>query len=343
MAKVSVVDGVTWRELLDEPLLSQIPPVKVQVEKGARTLRITPWSGWCHDLRVLGGDWVPVARDGQVVLEQMVHSPALFLPKSKHLRLNDGHVDVAEMPVRQLHEDVIFLGGSPNYYHWLIDILPRLLQVKPYIGKERFLVPENLLPFQRRTLELLGYGEDRLIYVGDHECVRAPRVLVSSLLSMSTFVHPEVVKMLRRWFLFKRHPDKPVRRVFISRADAQSRRLVNEDALLPILAKHGFERVVLGDMSFDDQVRLFAEVDVLLGVHGAGMTNMVFMPPSSRVVEIACAHHPATFFTHLALVSPRAYQSISADAVSVGGNGAPLSGDLSLDPDVLERALTQLG
>lgn len=343
LAEVTVVDGVAWRQLLAEPLSSQIQPLKLQLEKGARTLRIKPWAGWCHDLRVLGGDWLPVASGGQVLLEQMVHSPELFLPKSKHLKVNDGRVELADLSVRELHEDVILLGGSPNYYHWLVDNLPRLLHVKPHIGRERFLVPEKLLPFQRRTLELLGYGEDRLIFVGDHECVSASRVLVPSFLSMSTFPHPEVVKMLRRWFLFKRHPEKPFRRVFVSRADAQSRRLVNEDALLPILSRHGFERVVLGHMSFDEQVRMFAEVDVLLAVHGAGMTNMVFMPPKSHVVEIACAQHPSTFFTHLALVSNRPYRAISAEAVTVGENGNPLGGDWLLDPDVLEQALAKLG
>lgn len=343
LAEVFVVDGAAWRQLLAEPLLTQVLPMKVHIEKSGRTMRVAPWAGWCRDLRVLGGDWLPVGPSGQVLLELMVHSPKLFLAKSRHLHVNNGRVDLADLPVRELDEDVILLGGSPNYYHWLIDNLPRLLHVKPHIGRERLLVPENLLPFQRRTLELLGYGEDRLIFVGNHECVRASRVLVPSLLAMSTFPHPEVVKMLRRWFLFKRHPDKPSRRIFVSRADAQSRRLVNEDALWPILSRHGFERVVLGQMSFDEQVRLFAEVDVLLAVHGAGMTNMVFMPPNSRVIEIACAQHPATFFTHLALVSARPYRAISAEAVTVGENGNPLGGDWSLDPDVLAQALAQLG
>ena len=343
LAEVFVVDGAAWRQLLAEPLLTQVLPMKVHIEKSGRTMRVAPWAGWCRDLRVLGGDWLPVGPSGQVLLELMVHSPKLFLAKSRHLHVNNGRVDLADLPVRELDEDVVLLGGSPNYYHWLIDNLPRLLHVKPHIGRERLLVPDNLLPFQRRTLELLGYGEDRLIFVGNHECVRASRVLVPSLLAMSTFPHPEVVKMLRRWFLFKRHPDKPSRRIFVSRADAQSRRLVNEDALWPILCSHGFERVVLGQMSFDEQVRLFAEVDVLLAVHGAGMTNMVFMPPKSRVIEIACAQHPATFFTHLALVSARPYRAISAEAVTVGENGNPLGGDWSLDPDVLAQALVQLG
>jgi hypothetical protein len=33
-------------------------------------------------------------------------------------------------------------------------------------------------------------------------------------------------------------------------------------------------------------VRLFSEVDVLVGVHGAGLSNMVYMRPNSAVVEM---------------------------------------------------------
>jgi len=34
------------------------------------------------------------------------------------------------------------------------------------------------------------------------------------------------------------------------------------------------------------QIKLFQETDILIGVHGAGLTNMIFMPQGSLVVEI---------------------------------------------------------
>jgi len=35
------------------------------------------------------------------------------------------------------------------------------------------------------------------------------------------------------------------------------------------------------------QIRAFAEADVLIGVHGAGLGNMIYMKPNSAVVELA--------------------------------------------------------
>jgi capsular polysaccharide biosynthesis protein len=34
------------------------------------------------------------------------------------------------------------------------------------------------------------------------------------------------------------------------------------------------------------QIRAYATADIVIGLHGAGITNMMFMPPGSLVVEI---------------------------------------------------------
>lgn len=337
------VDSVAWRSLVKDSVPVGLAPIKIKSAEGDKAFSINPWAGWCSDVRVIGGDWVPVAPGGELLLEQMVHTPDIYLAKAKNLRLGQGCLELINLPVRKIEEEAVLLGGSPNYYHWLIDILPRLLQVRQYVANKKLLVPENLKSFQNRTLELLGYRSDDLITVADAECVRVNRLFVASLLAQSTFVHPEVPKILRRWFLPHRHPERPARRVFLSRADAASRRLVNEDELLPILGRYGFDYVVIGEMSFEKQVKLFSEVDVMLAVHGAGMTNMVFMPPQGRVIEIGCVQYPASWFKNLALVSRRPYQRLPGVAVTLGVDGNPLYGDWALDPQVLERALEQLG
>ena len=35
------------------------------------------------------------------------------------------------------------------------------------------------------------------------------------------------------------------------------------------------------------QIRLYANTDILIGLHGAGLTNIIFMSPNSLVVELA--------------------------------------------------------
>ena len=49
----------------------------------------------------------------------------------------------------------------------------------------------------------------------------------------------------------------------------------------------GFESVNPGTMSIQEQMRLFAESEFVIGVHGAALTNFLFVPLDCRVVELA--------------------------------------------------------
>ena len=52
------------------------------------------------------------------------------------------------------------------------------------------------------------------------------------------------------------------------------------------MTRHGFERVFLEDLSFEEQVRLVGSASVLAGNHGAGLANMAWMLPETIVLEL---------------------------------------------------------
>jgi capsular polysaccharide biosynthesis protein len=74
-------------------------------------------------------------------------------------------------------------------------------------------------------------------------------------------------------------------RIYISRKFARFRRVINEDELVPILEKFGFKVCYFESMNFQEQVKLVSGAEIILGMHGAGMTNMIFMPEGRQVVE----------------------------------------------------------
>jgi capsular polysaccharide biosynthesis protein len=76
------------------------------------------------------------------------------------------------------------------------------------------------------------------------------------------------------------------RKLFISREDAKIRRLLVEADVVELLSRYGFEVVTLTGMSFVDQMQLFASASVVVSMHGAGLSNIAFMPPSGLVVEL---------------------------------------------------------
>lgn len=80
--------------------------------------------------------------------------------------------------------------------------------------------------------------------------------------------------------------NSPSRRIFVSRRDAPSRHMTNEDEAIDALSHYGIERVELSGLGFADQVALFAECELVVAPHGAGLTNLIFAPATCRVVEL---------------------------------------------------------
>lgn len=55
--------------------------------------------------------------------------------------------------------------------------------------------------------------------------------------------------------------------------------------MFQILLSKGLKKVILEDLSFADQVQIFASADVIVSPHGAGLSNLVFCRPDTKVLE----------------------------------------------------------
>ncbi len=103
------------------------------------------------------------------------------------------------------------------------------------------------------------------------------------------------------------------RRLYVSRTDATNRRVVNEPDLTAKLRALGFEIVVLGGLSFYEQIVLFSDAAVIVGPHGAGLANMAFAPSGAAIVELG-AQNSRAFFSHLAEASGHSFQRITCSS-----------------------------
>ena len=76
------------------------------------------------------------------------------------------------------------------------------------------------------------------------------------------------------------------KKLFINRASKERRHIINEEDVLNTFLSFGFEIVDFEQHSFEEQILLAGKASVLAGVHGAGLTNMIFMPAHSVVFEL---------------------------------------------------------
>lgn len=84
-------------------------------------------------------------------------------------------------------------------------------------------------------------------------------------------------------------------RIYVSRSRAESRRICNEQQLSQRLCSQGFREVFLEDLSFSEQVRLFASASHVVAVHGSGLTNVLFASWSSNCIPKDTEYAPNIF------------------------------------------------
>jgi hypothetical protein len=66
------------------------------------------------------------------------------------------------------------------------------------------------------------------------------------------------------------------RRIFLTRDLSRGRNIVNMNEILPILSEFHFELIDTDHLSVDQQMKTFSEAGVVIGIHGAGLTNIIF-------------------------------------------------------------------
>lgn len=177
-----------------------------------------------------------------------------------------------------------------GYYHQLLELVPRLLALNrpPYteVGEIKLLTSRGIHPIAALVLSRLRGLKLQPVHLAPGGLLRVEQLLFTPFKTrqFAGFLPPRYADELRSILLPTRAPTRR-HRIFISRERSRKRRIRNQDALLRMLARLGFEKYVLEDMTPEAQIELFYDADVVVGTHGAGLTNVLFSP-HVRVLEL---------------------------------------------------------
>lgn len=187
---------------------------------------------------------------------------------------------------------LIHTGWTAGYYHWLTESLPRALVMRDAFPDAVPILPSPMFRNYVGSLERLGFPEVRFFPDGKNVSVRDP--IVTECLPTYGTTDPALLKRVRDKILENTKPAgsaKPFRIVYASRAKSRGRTVLNEDDVLQALRPLGGELHHFEDLDFEGQVRLMQETKCLISIHGAGLTNMMFMPEGGCVIEIIPRKH----------------------------------------------------
>jgi capsular polysaccharide biosynthesis protein len=175
---------------------------------------------------------------------------------------------------------------SHNFFHWLIEILPRVVTMKRAGVAADYYLVDSLSAFQQSALAALGIERHQLIQPHFKLLVEADELIVPS------FPSPQCLREFGPSMLAGLGSGAPVtaeRRIFISRRKTGTRTLANEPELERLLHARGFETHFMEEYSLAKQARLIQEAEIVVATHGAGLANLVFARPGTRVIEIVPA------------------------------------------------------
>jgi len=191
-----------------------------------------------------------------------------------------------------------------GYFHWIVDSLTKLEGLERY-AKETGMSPTPVIPespssWMRRSLKLTGWDPDACLQ-WDGTSRTFDRVVVPSIRRRNSTPSIEAVRWLRDRMTANADPPSTSwsRRIYISRREAANRQVLNEPALESELERLGFETYALEELSVDEQVALFSQADAILGLHGAGFTNLIFATDAT-VIELFGSTVHSTVYHHLA-------------------------------------------
>ena len=163
------------------------------------------------------------------------------------------------LPAQQIETPCVFLGGDENYAHLLTRYLMRLALLgdeKSFAGLP-LLTIDSLKPYQQESLALLGLDEDRLIKVPWHSMVHCAELVVPTCLRTDGNSIAIGARWLREKFSSALQDSTPRsgNRLLVSRQDAPSRYMTNEEEVSKDLSAYGFQTVRLSEHTFSDQMR----------------------------------------------------------------------------------------
>ena len=193
-------------------------------------------------------------------------------------------------PTQVIEEPCVLIGtdGGSNYSHWLTRNVFKLalLDSARVSTSLPLLINEDLRRYQIELISMLEIPQSRLMRTRRGSVIRCREITVP----VNMRDHPKMrtaIDWLRMRLARFMEPGESARDLlYISRRDSQRHVLLNEMELDEALARLGFKTVVLSEMSFADQVHRFSRARIIVGAHGAGLTNIIFSPPHASVVEI---------------------------------------------------------
>jgi capsular polysaccharide biosynthesis protein len=189
---------------------------------------------------------------------------------------------------------ILILKLFHRYYHWTTECLSSLavLLLDPNLSC-KIILPYDIESYKIQSLKLAGL-EERIQYFEEEVCF-CDEIIYNPMLykglkymdfSIIKVIYDRIIDNSLKTLAESNLQVKTSDLIYIARFDADRRKLLNEEQLAYQLEKLSFKIVTLSDKTLAEQVQLFHTAKVVVGPHGAGLSNLVYSRNNPTLVEL---------------------------------------------------------
>ncbi len=222
----------------------------------------------------------------------------IFIPiRTIFLIINNHFRTFCGLKKNEVMQEYIFICPnnvwSANYYHWIVEICPAI--VHAYRNLNVRICCNITNSFQRESLLYYGVNMDSLL---SQQAVRSIKytnfigiVNVRIMKKMSYSIPNGLI--LSNINYVKHNNSSMIDVLFVSRRLSGSRFIINEDFIVDALSQITMNGKLLNikllypeNEKWIDQLRIFSQSSIIIGSHGAGLSNIIFAHNCVSVIEL---------------------------------------------------------
>ena len=185
-----------------------------------------------------------------------------------------------------------------NHTHKILEFLLRLFILKEFKNIKKVFVPDEL--------KVLIYSSKINIYLNNikinyYKSYKNYLFYNANYLSHIEIRHynstyEKAVEGFKRFInSHKFIRNSKYKYIFISR-DNNKRNLINEDELFQVLEPLGFVKINFEKLNIKKQIEISRNAKIIIGYHGAGLSNCFFMDKNNYFIEIVNSYYNHPFF-----------------------------------------------
>lgn len=175
-------------------------------------------------------------------------------------------------------------GAEENYWHFLIDFIPRLICLKYLSSKEIKIVISNKLP-----LKFLNFIEEICFLLNIKKIIyfSVDQKNLLCYFDRLTFTSRPTIEFTSLFFqkLIKTKKQRK-KNIYVKRGNTIRRKVLNEDLLIEFLKEFNYEVVDCFELDIQEQINTFSMAKNIIIPSGAAMANLLFVPNNINVLEI---------------------------------------------------------